>query len=78
MLNSVITKGRAFIYDGVGLRCKAKDLRVQRNAEGKKEAVETVCNQLICRHNSDNVLAGSFKCPKCGQLIEVNLSSLPD
>lgn len=57
-----ITRGNAVIT-GESLRCNAPRLK-----DSKK-----LCNKLLCRKSKSGQLAGSFKCSRCSQLIEVEI-----
>jgi hypothetical protein len=69
VLNTVIA-GRACINAGE-LRCKAPVTRIAIAPDGTQTPVKGICNRLICKINRDEEIAGEYKCPKCGQIIEV-------
>jgi hypothetical protein len=67
------TKHQTFIVNGKatitpsGLRCQGP--RVKQP--------ELSCNKLIVKKNSLGQIAGSLKCERCGQLIEVTIEFIP-
>lgn len=57
-----ITKGRAVIVPNHGIRCRADHSQPK-----------VVCNRLIVKFNKLAQIAGSFRCNRCKQDIDVEL-----
>jgi hypothetical protein len=58
----IISKGMAIVTPS-GLRCQAL----------RPKQPDQVCNKLIVKKNSLGQIAGSFKCERCSQEIEIQL-----
>lgn len=58
-----IKKGKAILVP-TGLRCQGPRLKQP----------DQVCNKLLVKKNSLGQVAGSFKCERCGQEIEVEIA----
>lgn len=61
-LLTYITKGQANITSE-GLRC----------ASPREGRPGWICNKLTVKKNSEGQIAGSFKCERCDQIIEVKV-----
>jgi phage FluMu protein Com len=57
-----IKRGKAIIVPN-GLRCQGPRLKQP----------DQLCNKLLVRKNTSGQISGSFKCDRCGQLIDVEL-----
>lgn len=58
-----IKKGKA-ILDLTGLRCRGPRLKQP----------DQVCNKLLVKKNALGQVAGSYKCERCSQEIEVEIA----
>ena len=65
MSRTFITKGKAVLVSGSGLRCQGS-----RPKEPGK-----VCGKLVVKPNAKGQIAGCFKCERCGQEISVESQS---
>ena len=66
-----ITKGKAVIVTGKGLRCAGP--RKWRQGQSADPAI-LLCRHLIALFNAKGQLAGNFQCSYCKQIIEVEMS----
>jgi hypothetical protein len=62
MSQIIIKQGKAKILNG-GLRC----------ANFRNDKPTLLCNKQLARKNSAGELAGSFKCERCGAIVEVGI-----
>jgi hypothetical protein len=68
MSQIVIKLGKAKVING-GLRC----------ANFRDDKPTLLCNKQLARKNSAGQIAGSFKCDRCGAIVEVGIKiSLTD
>lgn len=67
LTQTCIKAGRAILVPN-GLRCQGPRLKQS----------DQICNKLLVRKNTIGQIAGSYKCERCGQLIEVELRFAKD
>jgi hypothetical protein len=62
MSQIVIKQGKAKVING-GLRC----------ANFRKDKPTLLCDKQLVRKNTNGQIAGSFKCDRCGAIVEVGI-----
>jgi len=63
MVQTFIKQGKAVLTQS-GLRCQAP----------REKDPDAPCNKLLVKRNAQGQIAGCFRCDRCGQDVEVEIS----